>query len=243
MPTPGTLYVHTDLLGSTRMVTSASGAVLECYDYLPFGRMLGSGINSRNNGCYPTNPDAQINSRLPQKFTGKERDSETRLDYFGARYYSAAQGRFTSADAPFADQHPENPQSWNLYQYAYNNPLANVDRDGRSVWTKAIKLLLKGGDIALTVKDVVADFKTASNVDLPWSTRLLADASILSEVLPISAGDVKDVGRVLGFADKAKDAAQQALRHGDEAAEGLRVIGHRSDGYVDLGREKGCEVL
>jgi RHS repeat-associated protein len=213
------------------MVTSATGAVLECYDYLPFGRMLGSGINSRNNGCYPANPDTQINSRLPQKFTGKERDSETRLDYFGARYYSAAQGRFTSADAPFADQHPENPQSWNLYQYAYNNPLANVDRDGRSVWTKAIKLLLKGGDIALTVKDVVDDFKTASNVDLPWSTRLLADASILSEVLPISAGDVKDVGRVLGFADKAKDAAQKALKHGDDAAEGLRVIGHDTDAY------------
>lgn len=64
------------------------------------------------------------------QFTGKERDAETGLDYFGARYLSAAQGRFTSPDAPFADQHAEDPQSWNLYGYVRNNPLAAVDADG-----------------------------------------------------------------------------------------------------------------
>jgi RHS repeat-associated protein len=128
--TVSTTYVHTDMLGSTRMVTSAAGTILECYDYLPFGRMLSDGVNGRDAGCYPPNPDSEINSNLPQKFTGKERDSETRLDYFGARYYSGAQGRFISADAPFADQHPENPQSWNLYGYVRNNPLTNIDVDG-----------------------------------------------------------------------------------------------------------------
>jgi len=53
------------------------------------------------------------------------------LDYFGARYYSGAMGRFTSPDKPFADQHPEDPQSWNLYAYGRNNPLKYVDRNGR----------------------------------------------------------------------------------------------------------------
>ena len=48
-------------------------------------------------------------------FTGKERDAETGLDYFGFRYLSSAQGRWTSPDAPFADQDPEDPQSWNMY--------------------------------------------------------------------------------------------------------------------------------
>ena len=66
------------------------------------------------------------------QFTGKERDAETGLDYFGARYMSAAQGRFTSPDKPFADQHPEDPQSWNLYGYVRNNPLAHVDTDGQA---------------------------------------------------------------------------------------------------------------
>lgn len=54
----------------------------------------------------------------------------TGLDYFGARYYSGAQGRFTSPDAPFADQQVEDPQSWNLYAYVRNNPLKNTDPTG-----------------------------------------------------------------------------------------------------------------
>lgn len=57
------------------------------------------------------------------KFTGKERDSETGLDYFGARYYGSNMGRFTSPDKPFADQHVYDPQSWNLYSYTRNNPI------------------------------------------------------------------------------------------------------------------------
>ncbi|HVX56709.1 MAG TPA: RHS repeat-associated core domain-containing protein, partial [Candidatus Saccharimonadales bacterium] len=52
------------------------------------------------------------------------------LDYFGARYFSGAQGRFTSPDAPLIGQHPENPQSWNLYSYGLNNPLRYVDPTG-----------------------------------------------------------------------------------------------------------------
>jgi RHS repeat-associated protein len=61
--------------------------------------------------------------------TGKERDAETGLDYFEARYYSSAQGRFTSPDAP-VDQHPADPQSWNLYTYVRNNPLILTDPTG-----------------------------------------------------------------------------------------------------------------
>jgi len=65
-----------------------------------------------------------------QKFTGKERDSESGLDYFGARYYGAALGRFPSPDDPLVDQQADDPQSWNLYGYVRNNPLANTDPDG-----------------------------------------------------------------------------------------------------------------
>ena len=63
--------------------------------------------------------------------TGKERDAETGLDYFGARYFSGAQGRFTSPDIPLIDQRPEDPQSWNLYPYGRNNPLRYTDPTGR----------------------------------------------------------------------------------------------------------------
>ena len=72
-------------------------------------------------------------------FTGKERDAETGLDYFGARYMSAAQGRFVSPDwsetpqpVPYADF--SDPQTLNLYSYARNNPLIFTDPDGHCPW-------------------------------------------------------------------------------------------------------------
>jgi len=68
---------------------------------------------------------------MTAEFTGKERDAETGLDYFEARYLSGAQGRFTSADPLGAAAGKEgDPQSWNLYAYARNNPLLYVDPDG-----------------------------------------------------------------------------------------------------------------
>jgi hypothetical protein len=90
--TTGTSYLLTDMLGSVRTSTDQTGAVVENYDCLPFGRMLSRAQNGRANLNSPDDPDAiTINptSRTPQKFTGKERDAETRLDYFGARYLSA----------------------------------------------------------------------------------------------------------------------------------------------------------
>jgi RHS repeat-associated protein len=86
---------------------------------------------SRNIGCHPPNPDYQINGKLPQKFTGEERDAETRLDYFGARYMSAAEGRFIGPD-PIGGQRSD-PQSLNLYTYVLNNPLKFVDPTGMIV--------------------------------------------------------------------------------------------------------------
>jgi RHS repeat-associated protein len=72
------------------------------------------------------------------KFTGKERDAETGLDYFGARYYSNGLGRFITPDwaakpvpVPYAKL--GNPQSLNLYSYVINNPLSKCDLDGHDL--------------------------------------------------------------------------------------------------------------
>ena len=126
----GSSYLFADMLGSVRTITNDVGAVVECYDYLPFGRMLGSGVGGRGS-CYPDPPDANYDSRAPQKFTGKERDAETGLDYFGARYFSSPQGRFTSPDIVLLSR-LDNPQTWNLYAYTSNNPLRRIDPDGRN---------------------------------------------------------------------------------------------------------------
>jgi len=74
------------------------------------------------------------------KFTGKERDAESGLDYFGARYYASGMGRWMSPDwaktpegVPYADL--SNPQSLNLYGYVGNNPLSRKDDDGHETET------------------------------------------------------------------------------------------------------------
>jgi hypothetical protein len=79
-----------------------------------------------NSGSSVGSPDVTA-----AKFTGKERDAETGLDYFGARYFSSAQGRFTSPDPLII--HPDRlvePQRLNLYVYARNNPLRYIDPNG-----------------------------------------------------------------------------------------------------------------
>jgi len=62
--------------------------------------------------------------------TQKERDNETGLDYFLARYYSSTQGRFSSVDPLMASGGVGDPQSWNRYSYAFNNPLRFTDPTG-----------------------------------------------------------------------------------------------------------------
>jgi RHS repeat-associated protein len=108
----GTQYLLADHLGSIRRVAWAHPSQR---DFLPFGEEV-----------VPTSAPPAL------KFTGKERDTESGLDYFGARYYSPQQGRFTSPDEPLADQDPADPQSWSLYSYARNNPLRYIDPSGGS---------------------------------------------------------------------------------------------------------------
>ena len=77
-------------------------------------------------------PAATMPSDCRLKITAKERDSESGLDNFGARYNSSSMGRFMSPDPFYNDSHPENPQSWNEYAYARNNPLRYVDPNGET---------------------------------------------------------------------------------------------------------------
>jgi RHS repeat-associated protein len=133
--TSGRRYLSVDHLGSTRLVTNSTGQAMTCSDYLPFGEEIFTGTPRTARAgvsCYGANLGTS------QKFTGKERDLKSDgtplsgLDYFGARYHSGAQGRFTSPDPKNAGADPESPQSWNAYAYSLNNPLKYVDPDGES---------------------------------------------------------------------------------------------------------------
>jgi RHS repeat-associated protein len=129
-PGPGVKWLVQDHLGSTRMVVDWSGSLggIRRHDFAPFGEEIGAGIGIRSasNGY-------EVDT-VRQKYTAHERDSETGLDYFGARYYTNLQGRFTSPDPLLSSGRPANPQSWNRYAYVWNNPLRLIDPNGLDVY-------------------------------------------------------------------------------------------------------------
>ena len=130
-------YYISDHLGSSRVVTSSTGTIVDDSDFYPFGGERVVTANTDNNYL----------------FTGKERDAESGLDFFIARYYSSQYGRFFSPDEftggpvevfspndplptsplPYADI--RDPQSLNKYTYTYNDPLNFVDPNGHCVGT------------------------------------------------------------------------------------------------------------
>jgi RHS repeat-associated protein len=150
----GTEYVTADHLGSTRLVTDGNGATTKCFDYLPYGEEIPNGYAGRTASCfgpmptYPASPDI-----LSQKFTSKERDAETGLDNFGARYFSSGEGRWTTPDGVNVTNSrlltPSN--TLNKYAYAANNPLRNIDVDGNDITLFARDDLIGGHAILVAL--------------------------------------------------------------------------------------------
>ncbi|MGA7848343.1 MAG: RHS repeat-associated core domain-containing protein [Terriglobales bacterium] len=115
------LYYAEDLLGSSRVIVQSNGTLCYDADFTPFG-----GENSYTSTC-PQN----------YKFEGKERDTETQNDDFGARYYSWRFGRWLSSDwsavpvaVPYANLN--NPQTLNLYSMVADDPESFADLDGHA---------------------------------------------------------------------------------------------------------------
>jgi RHS repeat-associated protein len=109
-----THFVHKDHLGSTRLLTKVDQSVQETLDFLPYGEQLNSTAATTSH-----------------KFTGKERDSESGLDNFKARYFGSSMGRFSSPDPlMIMRQKLTDPQQWNMYAYVRNNPLRFLDPTG-----------------------------------------------------------------------------------------------------------------
>lgn len=141
-------WLVTDQLGTPRMVFDQSGslATTKRHDYAPFGEEL-------LNGARATTVGYASGDQIRQKFTQKERDNETGLDYFEARYYANTQGRFSSADPITVTYARMNdPQGLNLYSYTRNNPLVFVDDDGKQ--TKKAKVIIDPPVVSRTTYDV-----------------------------------------------------------------------------------------
>jgi RHS repeat-associated protein len=136
-----TYFAFNDWLGTKRVELAANLSCGTAFTSLPYGNGLNPAVLPGFSAC----ADA-----TEHHFTGKERDAESGNDYFEARYYSSAMGRFLSPDwsakeepVPYAKM--DDPQSLNLYAYVRNNPLTRVDADGHSTDTYVPDLDKHGG--------------------------------------------------------------------------------------------------
>jgi len=103
-------------LGSSNVLTDATGALVELAEYTPYGSV------AVNTGSVD----------VAHKFTGQRLDTSTSLYFYHARYYDPKLGRFISPDTIV--QAPGDPQTLNRYSYARNNPVKYVDPSGYSFW-------------------------------------------------------------------------------------------------------------
>jgi RHS repeat-associated protein len=162
-------YDFSDWLGTERARINLSASVCETIASLPFGD---------NQTITGTCPDLS-----PLHFTGKERDTESNLDMFGARYYGSSLGRFMTPDwaakptaVPYAQY--GDPQSLNLYSYVRNNPTSVGDPDGHCL------------EDACVVEAAIGTAMVVSYLSSPPGQQMLRNA----------VNDVASVGNAVGNA-------------------------------------------
>jgi RHS repeat-associated protein len=111
-------YYHQDHLGSSSVITDAEGALIEETAFYPFGT--------------PRHEHRLLPIEESYRFTQKERDQESGLHYFEARYLTGPLARFLSVDPMYAntESSTDDPQALNLYAYVRNNPLQYTDPTG-----------------------------------------------------------------------------------------------------------------
>jgi RHS repeat-associated protein len=129
-PVAGTFYFHQNLLGSSSVITDASGNEVARAIYKPYGELVQA-----------LSPGQDI---FRSKFTGKEWDKDAGLYYFGARYYDPLTGRFMSADTQLQGGAERNTASLNPYAYANNSPVVYTDPSGRFFFLIIVVAVLVG---------------------------------------------------------------------------------------------------
>jgi RHS repeat-associated protein len=241
--TAGAKYWFTDHLGSTRMRLKADGTEVSRADYEPFGAEIvrtGEGYGGSGEN--------------PRKFTGKERDAETGLDYFGARYMSAPRRAGSRRPDPLLNSgRPWLPQSWNRYAYTLNNPLRFTDPTGLYEWDSKCKQ----NDSACEqnrqqFRDAVTDLQKAASTFKEGSKERQQLDAILDKIGTEGDGNktriafnskISDFGQTFGnkmtFNFKQIDQLLSKWDAGDASTAKAALVGHEGQHLVDGGNVFG----
>ena len=202
------IYYHNDALGSPIIATDQEGRVVWRKSYAPYGQPIGQ-----------TAPDEP-------GYTGKFEEPDLGIQDFGARWYDPRIGRFLAIDPAGFD--PQNPQSFNRYAYANNNPYKYVDPDGRVplLLPFVVGLGLELGNLAWEAYDNGAnpcgDCVRSSGVSIPG-------AGALGKTVAKAADGIGDL---TGAAKGATEVVQRAMSHAE-----LDAI--RSSGVLSRGGRAG----
>ena len=148
-------YYLQDHWGNNRVVVNSDGTVEDVNHYYPFGGLF-----------------AHSSSVQPYKYNGKELDTKKELNWYdyGARYYDAALGRFTTQDA-FAEKYP----AMSPYQYGANNPVCNIDVNGDSIWFTSQYQNSQLGKLTMHVTGKVLN-DSPNNIDMDFAVNSISKA-------------------------------------------------------------------
>jgi len=185
-------YQVADHLGSTRLELDDAGWIISYEEYSPYGSSTYQAVRR------------QTESPKRYRYTGKERDEETGLYYFGARYYASWLGRWASCDPSMRLEDP------NAYAYVTNDPIAKFDPDGRREF-KLGSFAWGAAVAAVTIVAVVAVVATAGaaapGVGIGIGMLLTASAEGTAAAITFGAGLAEATTLSVGIAG-AVDLAQ-----------------------------------
>lgn len=195
-------FFHADQQGSVIALTDSAGATTYVNKYDEYGVP-----QNTNSGRF--------------QYTGQQYVPELGMYYYKARFYSPTLGRFMQRDPIGYDDQT------NLYAYVGDDPTNLSDPSGLSWWTKLIKLVANGGNVASTLADVSENVATIRNPSASPAEKFGAGIAIASEAAPISVGDVKAAGRVTrgvfggltrkqAYGNPSSSAAAKAARRAGE---------------------------
>ena len=226
-------WYHRDHVESTRVLSDAGGAEAAKYEYEAFGEVIsstGSGENDRQFGAHQLDPESD-------------------LLYMGARYYDPAVSRFSQPDSIVPE--PDDPQSWNRYSYARNNPVNRVDPTGHADWFNwdtALDVAQLGIGVAGLIP-VVGNVADAANVAISTARGDLVGAAIDAASMVPAAGQAAGataitarLARLTARLGSKADVARAVGRGVEEGVDGVAGASRASGGAAEAAQEAAGAV-
>src|SRR5579859_177755 len=211
----GPAFYLTDGTASTRLLTDASGAITDRYDYDAFGNLT----------------SAQGSSTNAYRYTGQQFDASDGLYYLRARYYDPSVGRFLTTDPVTGTK--ADPRSLNAYMYSLNDPIDRMDPSGRQS--------LSDVSIAMAISSFLDEIEI--NIGFAFMDQIQYGGSAGMKTFFIGIVTAGLIGAAMIIGPRLWRGTMRVLSEiGSEEEEGLAELGNVGYGGVGGGVDPGDAV-